>query len=195
MVIRSPQMNKVPMRQTSCDRSLGDGVYFAPDDYIGLGPRIVVFVVDSIVLAALLWIVAFLWFNTIGDYPGTFLLLAISLIWVYLVPLKRSDTRTLGFRTVGCKLVTLKGSRPSNSMLTFRTLLWMFGPCNFLLDLIWCGIDDDRQTMRDRFSNMCLIRNNAEPIGTGEIHLAYFNAFGYNLMYPRVVHPKASAST
>jgi len=183
------------MKQTSRDRSLGDGVYFAPHDYIGLGPRIIVFIIDSIVLVAMIWIAAFLWFNAIPDNAATFLFVAIALIWAYLVPLKRTDVRTLGYRTVGGKLVTLKGTRPSNLMLTFRTLLWMFGPCNFLLDLIWCGIDDDQQTMRDRYSNMCLVRFTAQPIGTGEIHLAYFNAFGYNLIYPRVVHPKAQTST
>jgi hypothetical protein len=79
-------------------------------------------------------------------------------------------------------------------MLTFRSLLWMFGPCNFEFDLISCGIDDDRQTMRDRFTNMCLVNKSAEPIGTGEVHLAYFNAFGYTLAYPHVCHPKAVGS-
>ena len=47
-----------------------------------------------------------------------------------------------------------------------------------------------QDTMRDRFSNMCLVRNDASPIGAGEVHLAYFTALNYTLAYPRVVHPK-----
>lgn len=183
------------MTQRERDRTLGDGVYFASDDYVGLGPRIIAFIVDSFVLIAMLWILALVWVNTIGEYSRVFYLIGIAVLWGYLVPLKRTDFRTLGYRVVGCKLITLQGKRPSNLMLTFRTMLWMFGPCNFLIDLIWCGIDDDRQTMRDRYSHMCLVRNTAEPLGDGEIHLAYFNAFGYNLMYPRVVHPKTDAQT
>ena len=43
--------------------------------------------------------------------------------------------------------------------------------------------------MRDRLTNMCLVRNRADPIGTGEVLLAYFTAFGYTLAYPHVIHP------
>ena len=45
--------------------------------------------------------------------------------------------------------------------------------------------------MRDRFSMMCLVRNGAEPIGEGQIHLAYYTAMGYSLTLPRVVHPES----
>jgi uncharacterized RDD family membrane protein YckC len=178
------------MASRTRDRSLGDGVYFVADDYIGLGPRILILVVDGVVLAAGVWLLAFLWLNLRRNYDGVFACVVTLAIWLYLVPLKRSDIRTIGYRLTRAKLVTLKGQRPSLFMLTFRSLLWMFGPCNILFDLIWCGIDDDRQTMRDRFSNMCLVRNDATPIGTGEVHLAYFTAFGYALAYPHVVHPK-----
>ena len=54
------------------------------------------------------------------------------------------------------------------------------------------GLDsmDDRQTLRDRFAGTCLINDGANPIGTGEIHLTYFDIGYFNLAYPRVVHPK-----
>jgi uncharacterized RDD family membrane protein YckC len=181
------------MKQRTRDRSLGEGVYFERHDYVGFGPRFVIFIIDSLVLAALIWLIAFFWENTVGEYTGMFSAFLLFAVWFYLVPLKRSKVRTIGYRLMGCKLVTLKGTRPSLFMMTFRSLLWMFGPFHFLLDVIWCGIDDDRQTMRDRFSNMCLVRSNAEPIGTGEVHLAYLYAFGYSLAYPRVVHPKTGA--
>jgi uncharacterized RDD family membrane protein YckC len=181
----------LPMTPPQRDRSLGDGVYYRAEDYIGFGPRILILIVDAIVLVAIMWLIAFGWGSMIGDYNRVFTGTLALVTWLYVVPLKRSAFRTIGYRLTGARLVTLKGQRPSLFMLTFRSLLWMFGPCNFVLDLIWCGIDDDRQTMRDRFTSMCLVRNRADPLGTGEVHLAYFNAFGYTLAYPHVVHPKA----
>ena len=182
------------MAKRKRDQSLGDGVYFSANDYVGFTPRLVIMFVDSAVLLTIAWLLAFIWPNFVGDFNGAFVLTLGFALWLYVVPLKRSQFRTIGYRLVRAKLVTLKGQRPSLIMLTFRSLLWMFGPCNFVLNLIWCGIDDDRQTIRDRFSNMCLVKNDAEPIGKGEIHLAYFNAFGYALTFPHVVHPKATES-
>ncbi len=177
------------MTKRQRDRSLGDGVYFAANDYIGLWPRIVIRLVDTIVLLLISWILAFIWLIFVGEYNAVFGLIVAFSFWLYVVPLKRSRIRTIGYRLVRAKHVTLQGQRPSLMMLTFRSLLWLFWPCNFVFDLVWCGIDDDRQTLRDRFANMCLVRNNAEPIGTGEVHLAYFFAWGYRLKFPRVVHP------
>jgi uncharacterized RDD family membrane protein YckC len=174
------------------DRSLGDGVYYRAEDYVGFSPRILILVVDTLVLVAIVCLVACVWGNMVGDYNGVFAGTIALAIWLYVVPLKRSAFRTIGYRLTGAKLVTLTGQRPSLFMLTFRSLLWILGPCNILFDLIWCGVDDDRQTMRDRFTSMCLVRNRADPIGTGEVHLAYFNAFGYTLAYPHVVHPKTA---
>ena len=182
------------MTKRQRDRSLGDGVYFAANDYIGFSPRLVIMFVDTAVLLAIAWLLTFVWLIVMGVFTGVFALIVGLAFWLYLVPLKRSKTRTIGYRLMRVKLVTLKGQRPSLMMLTFRSLLWIFGPCNFVLDLIWCGIDDDRQTMRDRFTYMCLVKNDAEPIGTGEVHLAYFNAFGYALTLPHVVHPKTAGS-
>jgi uncharacterized RDD family membrane protein YckC len=172
------------------DRSLGDGVYFAPQDYVGFWPRLVILLIDALVVWALVWLLAFVWWKTVGDYTWTFLGLNVLLVWLYLVPLKRSAFRTVAYRLMGVKLVALSGRRPPLALLTIRLLLWMFGPFNLLFDLIWCTIDDDRQTMRDRFTCMCLVKNHATPIGTGEVHLAYINALSYSLAFPRVVHPK-----
>lgn len=174
------------------DHSLGSGVYFAPEHYLGFGPRVIIFIVDAVALGTLMWVVAFAWLNMFGDYDELFLIAAGAMIWLYVVWLKRTEFRTIGYRLVNAKLVTLRGKRPSLLMLTFRSLLWIFGPFSFALDFIWCSIDEDKQTMRDRFTNMCLVRNDAQPIGSGEVHLTYLNAFGYSLQYPRVVKPKVS---
>lgn len=179
------------MLQRRRDRSLGDGVYFTADDYIGVAPRIIILFVDTLVLGVIVLLLALLWFYLVGDYKIFAGVVALA-VWLYLVPLKRSVFRTIGYRLMGAKLVNLKGQRPSLFMLTFRSILWIFGlaPSNLLLEFIWCGIDDDRQSIRDRIANTCLVKNDATPIGTGEVHLAYFFSFAYTLAYSRVVHPK-----
>jgi uncharacterized RDD family membrane protein YckC len=175
------------------DTSLGSGVYFAPDDYVGIGRRIIIFLVDALVLATALFFLATLWSIVLGRFQGVLMVTALLLVWLYEVVLKRSDFRTVGYRLAGCRIVDLHGQRPSLFALTFRWLLWTFGPSVLLFDLMWSGIDDDRQTLRDRYAGTCLIKHSAVPIGTGEIHLAYYDTGSLNLMYPRVTHPKVSA--
>lgn len=175
------------------DHSLGYGVYFAADDYIGLARRGIIFVIDLAVLGGIWWLISILWWHLFGDHALLYVVTCAVVVWLYLVPLKRSDVRTLGYRLTGCRLVTLQGTRPSLLAMTLRSLFWEFGLANFLLDFVWCGIDQDRQTLRDRFSGICVVRSSARPIGEGPIHLAYYDAMGYNLNLPRVVHVLAVA--
>lgn len=46
------------------DHSLGSGVYFKPSDYIGLGPRILIFFVDAVVLLLLIGSLSWGWFSS-----------------------------------------------------------------------------------------------------------------------------------
>jgi hypothetical protein len=45
---------------------------------------------------------------------------------------------------------------------------------SLFLEVLWCRVDSDRQSLRDRMTNTCLVKNNATPIGTGEVHMAYY---------------------
>jgi len=73
--------------------------------------------------------------------------------------------------------------------MTLRLFLWVLGPINIIADLIWVGIDQDRQSLRDRFASTCLVKANAVPIGEAPIHLSYYQAFGLSLMLPTVCRP------
>lgn len=172
------------------DRSLGDGVYYAASDYIGFWPRVVILMVDSLVLFLGLFVFALAAQLLVPPLMPYFTVVALLWVWVYEVPLKRSKFRTVGYWLMGCKIVNLRGERPSLFMLTVRAMMWAFGPFSFFFDLIWSGIDDDSQTLRDRFTSCCLVKVNAEPIGQGHIQLSRFFAGGFALMYPRVVHPR-----
>jgi len=79
--------------------------------------------------------------------------------------------------------------------MTFRMLLWVYVALNKLfallfLDLFWSGVDDDRQTLCDRFAGTCVVKSASEPSGSAEIHLAYYTACGFVFVYPRVMRPK-----
>lgn len=180
------------MLQPQRDRSLGDGVYFAADDYIGAGRRLLMVGVDTVVLGVMVWVLSVLWFSLVGDAKGCAGVVVLAM-WLYLVPLKRSGFRTIGYRVIGAKLVNLQGARPVLWLLTLRSLLWLFGfsPVTLLLEFFWCHVDDDRQSLRDRITNTCLVKQYATPIGTGEVHTAYYFSCGYIFAYSHVVHPKS----
>jgi uncharacterized RDD family membrane protein YckC len=127
-----------------------------------------------------------------SDSDVAFALLFIGFTWAYLTVVKASRIRTVGYRLAGARIVNLRGRRPSVMRMTFRLLLWVFGPLHLVLDLLWSGIDDDCQTLCDRFAGTCVVNSRAEPIGKAEIHLVHYNAFGFALMYPRVMRPKDS---
>lgn len=174
------------------DHSLGEGVYFAPSDYIGAGRRLIILGVDAVTLFLLGWGLSVVWEQWIGDDEGFGTVLLVA-IWFYLVPLKRSAWRTVGYRLAGAKLVNLKGEQPALWALTLRSMLWLLciTPVNFLFEVLWCGVDGDRQSIRDRIANTCLVKHKARPIGTGEVHLAHYFALGYLLVYSHVVHPRS----
>jgi len=184
------------------DNSLGEGVYYQDDAYAGFVRRLMVIAIDSVILVVLgltIWIglMFFVWDATIGDLrwdpSGIFLLTWLAIAWVYLSVLKPSKWRTVGYRLTGLKIVGIRGQRPSIVRMTFRMLLWLFGPFNLLLDLMWLGVDSEHQSLRDCYAGTYVVRFDAEPIGRAQVHLAYYNAFGFSLMYPRVVRPKSMA--
>ncbi|TWU27984.1 RDD family protein [Novipirellula artificiosorum] len=173
------------------DHSLGNGVYYDINDYPGFLRRLAVFMIDSLVLVVigiLLWMVIASFSianNAPYDPSGIFYLVWIVAVWIYLVPLKRSRVRTIAYRLLSLKIVTTRGERPSLFTMTFRMLMWMFGPFNLVIDLIWLGADTEQQSLRDCYVGTYVVRNTAEPIGEGPMHLTRYNAAGFSISYPR----------
>ena len=73
--------------------------------------------------------------------------------------------------------------------MTYRMLLWVFGPIHFLVDLVWVGNDDDSQTLRDRLAGTYVIRSKAQPLGKGKIALVTYNVLTLALTFSKVVRP------
>ncbi len=72
-------------------------------------------------------------------------------------------------------------------------MMWAFGPFNLLLDLLWLGADTERQSLRDCYLGIYLVKRGATPIGRAPVHLTRYNAMGFNLSYPRVCRPHKAA--
>ncbi len=175
------------------DTSLGTGTYFAPGDYVGIMRRLVILAVDLAVLVVLYFVFIIGFFVVLGDEGdggGWFMLTYAASVWLYMTLLKASKVRTVGYWLADARIVDLRGKRPSIFRMTLRAMLWVLGPFNLLFDLLWAGIDEDRQSLRDRFAGTCIIRHRAESIGTAEIHLMHYNAGGFALKYARVMRPK-----
>ncbi|MBA2117736.1 RDD family protein [Bremerella alba] len=181
------------------DNSLGEADFYDPSDYIGIGRRLLVYLIDSFVMIVVgvpLWIlVTTLWkFDLLQmDDPNIpFWTIYLISIWVYLVPIKRSRFGTLGFWLLGINIVSAQGGPPSLLVMTGRMLMWILGPFNFFLDLFWLGLDSERQTLRDCFMGTYLIKRDAKAIGRAPVHLTRYNAMGFALTYPRVCRPNAA---
>ncbi|MEM8670399.1 MAG: RDD family protein [Planctomycetota bacterium] len=179
----------------SRDRSLGSGVFFHEDAYPGLIRRILAWLIDGVtivVMAIAIWIplVILFWDPGTGRTPdGLFVVLWMVATWLYLTVAKRSWIRTVGYQVCGLQIVTTRGERPTIAAMTLRLMLWIFAPFNIIVDLIWMGVDTERQTLRDCYTRMYIVRKGAHPIGAGEMHLTRYFAAGLAPSYPRVVRP------
>ncbi len=181
------------------DNSLGDAEYYDDKQYAGIAIRLLVMVIDSIILLTVgivLWVpfALLIMSGTLEiDPSGYFWLLYLVAIWVYLAPIKRSDFGTIGLKLLGLTLVSAKGGKPSLLNMTMRMMMWMFGPFNLILDLLWLGADTERQSLRDCYLGTYLVKRGSVPVGRAPVHLTYYNAMGFSLSYPRVCRPKSAA--
>ena len=137
------------------------GIYYSRDDYAGFWRRLVVDLIDfTLLLVAIVTVIsgAVLIVPT-GEQalPHVLFWSALVLGFAYLVLLKRSRFRTLGYLVGGIRIVSIHGDRPSIWSLTIRALFAFFGPFNFLIDVIWLTSDQSRQALRDKFAHTYVI--------------------------------------
>lgn len=176
------------------DRSLGEGVYFAPDDYIGVMRRVIIFVVDTTLLFVLLIAIEIVYdmLSLSDEFFGVSIpeLIWFFCGWTYLTVIRASRIRTVGYWVTNSRVLNLRGNKPSLFRMTYRLLLGIFIPFTFIYDLLWAAVDEDRQTLTDRIAGTCVVRKNAAPCGDSEIHFAYCFALGFIYAYQRVSRPK-----
>lgn len=179
--------------------SFGDADFYDPRDYVGIGKRLIVLLVDSVVLILLGQAIGLL-FHVLGlmgivlHVPiGLFLICYLIAIWSYLGPVKRSNFGTIGYRLLGIRLISAKGGAPSLLSMTMRMLMWMFGPFNLILDLLWVGVGSEGQSLRDCYLGTYLIKRNAKALGRAPLRTNLYTAMGCIISYPGVCRPKNPA--
>jgi uncharacterized RDD family membrane protein YckC len=159
------------------------GVYYAPRDYAGFLARMLIIGIDL----GVLFLFLFLWLVIGGVvYPDEFQLLVFAswagAAFLYLTILEASACGTLGFYLTGMRIVNLRGERPSIFRMTGRLLIWVLGPIHPMIDLVWLGGDDYKQTLRDKIAGTYVVRKGAQPIGRGKIRSVQYHLLGMNLI-------------
>src|SRR5262249_30006655 len=143
---------------------LGNGVYFARLDYAGFLRRLIIIMVDLLVILVVGVVILMAWDlarpGVESPIPG---LLWIGIAYLYLTLLRGSQSRTLGYILTGVRIINLKGERPSYFWMNMRLSLWLLGPINPIVDLLWFWGDENRQMLRDKLTGTYVIRRGADP--------------------------------
>ena len=178
---------------------MGAGVLFRREDCAGIFRRLLATFVDGTLLVVFLvgwWLACrFTLVGVVGALPG-WLWFGSSLgaAILYFVVLKRSDLGTAGYRLAGIRVVGLDGSPPGHWAMFHRFAvggLWVFtGSLMFILDLLWIGGDDQRQTIRDKMAGTLVVRRNAHPVAEGRQTVRLYSFVGWSL-FLREVKPIA----
>jgi uncharacterized RDD family membrane protein YckC len=176
-----------------------DGVYYARRDYAGFWRRLLVDAVDGsvvLVLVTLITVVSSLMIpNGFAAMPHVLFWSGLAVVFSYLVVLKRSPWRTLGYRLGGVRIVNLQGEQPSLAAMTLRAMFMFFGPLNVLIDALWLTGDKDRQSLRDKYARTYVIRKRAEAAGHGAIGFATYTLLGNGFLFAEVGEPRAAGDS
>lgn len=162
-------------------------VYYDRTDYGGFFRRLAATGIDLALLTSVF--AAFYFADERWSLPQWWVLVYVGLAYSYLVLLRRSRFRTLGYLATGLRIVDLKGRPPGILLLSLRLLWWVFGPLNAFIDFVYMTGDRDRQTIRDKMMQTYVIKKNAQPAGTGSRCSVYLNFMGLALTVWEVSRP------
>jgi uncharacterized RDD family membrane protein YckC len=164
-------------------------VYYARDDYAGVGRRLTILTIDAIVTVALL-IAALLSFTILTPESRSSFHVHMMLFgcaaFLYLAVLARSEWGTLGYKLTGVRVVNLGGQVPTLGSMAYRSLFAVLGPLNGVLDLVWVAGDSNRQSMRDKLAGTYIVKRAAVPAGRGRMRRVAVSLLGYTLMVNEV---------
>jgi len=173
----------------SGDEATSTGVYYHRKDCLGVTRRLLIDFVDVPVAYALSVLVVMAAWAVLPDteFTRAITLPLFGISWcAYLVLLKRSKVRTVGYIAFGAQIVDLKGGRPSILRLLGRLFFVFFGPLYFLVDLLWLTGDANRQALRDKFAGTYVVRLEATPAGSGPIRVRTYMFWGMTFLFREV---------
>jgi len=169
---------------------MSEGVYYDRRDYAGFWRRLAVDAIDFPVLFILVVLVSAVLIsifpNPEAASPHILFWSGVVISFLYLVVLKRSSLRTLGYRLGRVRIVGLQGERPSIWQLTLRAIFVFLGPLSMVVDVLWLTSDSHRQALRDKFAHTYVIRSQAVPVGHGPVVHATYTILGTGFLFAEV---------
>jgi len=168
-------------------------VIYRSQDHLGAVKRLVINLVDLFVATVLSVVVTVVVVLALGTERATYIvgLLCWMGVWfLYLVVLKGSRFRTLGYITCGARIVNLSGERPGYFVLSSRVGCALWSP--FLADALWVASDRRKQALRDKVAHTYVIRNGAVPVGAGRVVYEVSTLPGMTLLLAEVVDEEPS---
>jgi len=167
------------------------GVLYQPGDYLGFWKRVLISVVDVgvvLVSAVILGMVAEALLGLDPEAENDVLVFAIlGIVAVtYLIFLKRSAARTIGYRLFRARIVNLRGETPTVWQMLQRLGFVTFGPGNYIIDLAWIGQEGTKQALRDKWAGTYVIRAEAEPRAEGDVETALHDLLGFSVFFEEV---------
>jgi uncharacterized RDD family membrane protein YckC len=157
-----------------------EGVAYQQEDYAGLGRRMLAAGIDFVVI---LFLPGILWMPFEGLLPEYLALVWWpGVVWLYLVVLKHSPVRTLGYRIAGVKVVNLQGGRPGLWRLTTRALFAFGGPLAPILDFFWIPGNPQKRALRDLFGQTYVVRNDAQPVSRVSLQYSTYDIWALNFV-------------
>jgi uncharacterized RDD family membrane protein YckC len=146
-----------------------EGVFFRQEDYAGFWRRLAADAVDVALIILLLTAATSLFSE--AEMPArvyTFVLLTIC--YVYLVLLKRSRVRTLGYILTRIRIVDLQGNPPSVLSLSLRLFLALLTSLlGFPYGMVWIYNNRRRQATWDALARTYVVKARAQPVGRGRM--------------------------
>jgi uncharacterized RDD family membrane protein YckC len=175
---------------------LGQGIFYAREDYAGFARRVAIILIDGLVLLFAGATIVMIWAVLLSGEEGIFPPIAwIVFAYLYLTLLRGSRFRTLGYILTRVRIVNLKGNRPAFFWMNLRLFFWLLGPINPLVDFLWLWGDPDRQMLRDKLAGTYVVRRDAKPIGGGPIRATPLFLMGNAFVVPEVIRSRPSPGT
>lgn len=157
-----------------------EGVAYQQDDYAGLARRVVAGGIDFVIILFLPAVLSLPFSGLLELMPGLALLWWLVVPWLYLVVLKRSRLRTLGYRIADVKVIDLQGGRPKLWRLTLRALFSFCGPLAPFLDFFWISGNPQKRALRDVVAQTYVVRSNAHPVSQVSLRYQVYDICTYN---------------
>lgn len=169
-----------------------EGVYYSRSDSAGFIRRLIIVIVDSIVLCIIFVILAATLVTIFSESDNLIFITCLLTAYLYLAIMKLTKIRTLGYILTGVKIVNLRGQTPSllNVTLRFFSLGLYFLQPLLVIDFLWIGDDENKQSIRDKLTETYVIKKNAISTGRGSIICNNYFLGGLSLICREVVRGK-----